>query len=295
MKKLLLLLFLPLLLISCPKEDIPPEDEGTILATADIGPSGGTLEMEELSLTVPPGTFTETQTVTVATEMVNTDDFGDHTATPVYRVTGIPSVTNGTMTLRIRYEGHLEDECYIAMGDLDEMLETEEEMTTYALYPVTESSGWLVAEIPPLVGEPEDEEELKSAYMLRQLSRIIFATDGMSSYDGSYFQYSYPFEMNRQIIVQLSEYMDEAMQACFDLKMTTREGMESAMKQYGKPTVVITGKDETGSSAYQVKMPRMSRLSEDEGGMSALGRYHDRYRNTSDHGFLSVQPFGEPV
>lgn len=227
MKKILVFL-LPLMLIACPKEEITPEDEDSLMTEAEIGPSGGTLESEGISLTVPPGAFAETHTVQIEFETVHMDDFGDHTVSSVYRVTGIPSITSGTMTLRIAYDGKL-----------------------------------------------EDEGELKSAHMLRHLSRIILATDGISSYEGIYFKYSYPFEMNRQIIVQLAEYMDQAMLACIDLKMITREGMESAIILYGKPTVVITGKDETGSSAYQVKMPLMSRLSKDEGVMSAPGRYSE--------------------
>jgi len=78
--------------------------------------------------------------------------------------------------------------------------------------------------------------------------------------------------MNRQIIIQLSEYMEEAMQACFEMKLITKEGMEADMKLSGKPGVVITCKDETGKHAYQAKMPRTNRLTKDDDGMISLAR-----------------------
>jgi len=64
---------------------------GDILEEAEIGPSGGTIETEKITLTVPPGTFTATYSVQIDTEQVYRDDFGGNTVTPVYQVSGIPA------------------------------------------------------------------------------------------------------------------------------------------------------------------------------------------------------------
>jgi len=269
MKKILLLLLLPLLLISCPKDD--PEDFGEILDEAEIGPPGGSLEADGIILTVPAGTFAETYSVKLYAEEVHTDDFGGNTVTPVYRVTGIPSGTSAPMTVRIKYDGNLEEESYIAMGDVDEMLEPEEEVTTYGLCPATESDGWLEAEIPVLYGEEED-EGLKSALFWPELAFLLYAVSDMNTHSAGYFKIRYPSGTSGQKIQQLAGYLDDAMQACFDMKLTTKEGMDAGIQLSGKPTVVVTSKNETGSSAYLVKMPRMGRLTKDDDGMVMFAR-----------------------
>ena len=271
MKKLLLLLFLPLFLISCPKEDDPGENPGTILAEAEIGPPGGSLEAEGITLTVPEGAFKETHTVRLYSEEVFTDDFGGNTITPVYRVTGMPSGTAAPMTVRIRYDGTPVEETYIAMGDVDEMLEPEKEMTTYALCPATESSGYLEAEIPVLHGE-EEEETLKSTMFYYMFSCLLYGVSSMKTHSAGYFNISYPSDTESQKILELAGYLDDAMQACFDMKLVTKEGMDAGVQLSGKPKVVITDKKETGSSAYQLKMPRMGPLTRDDDGMSTLAR-----------------------
>mgnify|MGYP001294716590 CR=1 FL=1 len=270
MKKLLLLLFLPLLLISCPKDD-PNGDPGELLAEAEIGPAGGTLETEEFTLTVPPGTFTETQSLRLYAEEVHTEDFGGNTVTPVYRVTGIPAVTSGPMTVRIQYDGTLEEESHVAMGGLDEMLESEEEEAVYALYPATESAGWLEAEIPVLPGEA-GAEELKSALFWPELSFLLYAVSDMNTQSAGYFKIRYPSGISGQKIQQLAGYLDDAMQACFDMKLVTREGMDAGIQLSGTPVVVVTNKNVTGSSAYLVQMPWMSRLAKDDDGLVMLAR-----------------------
>ena len=270
MKKLLPLLLLPLLLISCPKDD--PDDFGEILDEAEIGPPGGSLESDGIILTVPPGTFAGTHTVRLYSEEVFTDDFGSNTVTPVFRVTGIPSGTSAPMTVRIKYDGSLEEESYIALGEVSEFFktgedggqipETGEEVTTYGLCPATESSGWLEAEIPVLYGE-EEEEELKSALFWPELSFLLYAVSDMNTHSAAYFKIRYPSGISGQKIQQLAGYLDDAMQACFDMKLTTKEGMDAGIQLSGRPTVVVTGKNLTGNSAYLVKMPRMGRLTKD--------------------------------
>ena len=171
MKKLLLILFLPLLLIACPKEDIPPEEEEAILAEADIGPTGATLEAEGISLTVPPGAFPATYTVQISEEEEEyADDFGENGASPAFRITGIPAVYSGSLVLRVRYERTPEDEYYLAVGEIAEISQSLEDpaadyvedpeggkaMPVYALYEATDSSGYLVARIPSPGQVPED-------------------------------------------------------------------------------------------------------------------------------------------
>jgi hypothetical protein len=103
MKKLWLIFFLPILIISSPKEEIIPEDKGPILAEADIGPAGGTLAAEGITLDVPPGSFPVLTTVSIIPDEELADDFVGNSVTPIYRIDGIPSRTEGPFTIRIKY------------------------------------------------------------------------------------------------------------------------------------------------------------------------------------------------
>ena len=270
MKKLLLLL-LPLILISCPKED-PNEYPGDILAEAGIGTSGGTLETKDVTLTVPPGTFTENHTIRLEAEVMHTDDFAGNSVTQAYRLTGIPSVTSGPMTLRVRFDGSLDGETYIAMGNGYKMLETEEELVTYALYPASESSGSLVAEIPTLSGEAGDADQLKSALFLPNLYMVFTGLSHMKESEGAYFDFSYPSRMDEQKLLQLAGYLHEAMDEFIEMNLADKDALDAAVELMGKPTVVITKRNTTGPNAWSVDMPRMKRIS----GTDALadpGRY----------------------
>jgi len=289
MKKLPLLLLLPMLLISCPKDD--PEDEpGEILAQAEIGPPGGTLESEEITLTVPPGTFTATHSVRIAVENKHSDDFGGNAVTPVYRVTGIPSVTAGPMTLEIRLEGTLEDETYIAMGNGYELLEPEEEVVTYALCPATVSNGNLVAGIPILPGE-EDGEGLKSALFHPNLYMVYTGLSRMKKTEGAYFNFSYPSAMDQQKLMQLAGYLHEAMDAYVEMNLADREALDAAVDLMGSPTVVITNRDMTGPYAWTVDMPKMDRISGNDP-LAGLDRYagHGNIRLNTTRTALEQSP-----
>ncbi|MFO7933009.1 MAG: hypothetical protein R6U78_02900 [Bacteroidales bacterium] len=291
MKKLLLLLFLPLILISCPKEDDPDENPGTILAEAVIGPSGGTLKTKEVTLTVPSGTFTETHTVQLISEEVHTDDFGGNAVTSVYRVTGIPSVTSGPITVNIRFDEGLEDETFIAMGNGYEMLEPEKEMVTYALYPATESSGSLTVEIPLLPGEPDDDEGMKSALFHPNLYMVFTGLSRMIETEGAYFNFSYPSAMDQQKLLQLAGYLHEAMDAFVDMNLADREALDAAVDLMGRPTVVITNRDMTGPYAWTVDMPKMDRISGNDP-LAGLDRYagHGNIRLNTTRSALEESP-----
>ncbi|HER09901.1 MAG TPA: hypothetical protein ENO20_13435 [Bacteroides sp.] len=272
MKKLLLLLFLPLILISCPKENDPNGDPGEFLAEAWIDSYGGTLETADVTLTVPPGTFTATHSVRIAIEKEYTDDFGGNAVTPVYRVTGIPSVTSGPMTLEIRLEGTPEDETYIAMGNGYELLEPEEEVVTYALRPATVTNGSLVAGIPILTGEPAEGDGLKSALFHPNLYMVFTGLSRMKETGGAYFNFSYPSAMDQQKLLQLAGYLHEAMDAYVEMNLADREALDAAVDLMGRPTVVITNRDMTGPYAWTVDMPQMNRISGNDP-MAGLDRY----------------------
>ncbi len=95
------LLFL-VLLSSCGGGDDPttpqvqPEPEDTLLASADIGSSGGILEEDRIRIEVPTGAFAETTQLQLYAVADTTEAPGEG---PLFQVTGIPTVFDQPLTL----------------------------------------------------------------------------------------------------------------------------------------------------------------------------------------------------
>ncbi|MFO7933011.1 MAG: hypothetical protein R6U78_02910 [Bacteroidales bacterium] len=298
MKKLLLILVLPLILISCPKEETTPEDEDpgenpqTILAEADIGPSGATLEAEGISLTVPPGTFPGTFTVQISEETEHTEDFGENTASPSFRITGIPQDYSGSLVLRIQYEGTLKDEYYMALGEIDQIYESVDdpdedhveepedgkEVPVYALYDATDSSGYLVARIPSPGELPEQlsgqESGLKSTMSLGPFGVVVKAVYDCFTIEGTYFTVTCPFISERDKAISLARYMDEAMETYVGMKLADLGKIVTViMYRKKKINVVVTGQDPDKGRPHVLKMPPLGHCTLDESGYVPVERY----------------------
>lgn len=269
MKRFLLILSIAGILFSCTKEEFPPENEGKVMVEADIGPAGATLEAEGISITVPPGAFSATQTVQIALDKEAPDAFGENGASPAFSITGIPSVYNGLLTLAIRYDGTLENESYIALGAFSEVMEIEQEVVSYALYEAKDSAGYLVARIP----SPEEETEegaikgsgLKSTLGVVPLKHLARVIQSIEYVNGTFFYFLSPRQSVREKVVQLAGYMDEAMMEFLKIKMADQARMAGMMLLFGRPQVVVTNMVETEFYDYIVFLPELSpcKLKED--------------------------------
>lgn len=260
MKKLWLIFLLPILLISCPKEEIVPEENGPIMVVAEIGPAGATLEADGISITVPPGAFTTTQTVQITLEEEFTSDFEGNAASPIYLITGIPSIYKGNLILALQYNVTLEDESYLAIGESHEMFETEGEAISYALYETKDSSGYLVSQIPSPEEEPEEGANqgsaLKSTSNIVPFKFIAQALYKMSTVEGKYFLFQCPQQSVREKVQQLAGYMDDAMQEYFRMKLLSQT-LWDKLTVWGRPQVAITNLVDTEFNDYMVKMPSL--------------------------------------
>ena len=275
MKKLLLILCLPLLVISCPKEEIEPENNGEILAEANIGTAGGVVEADGISITVPPGAFSSMNTVQIATEEEYADDFGDNSASPAYRITGIPASTSGSIRLAIRYNVNLEYESFLAWGGIDSLDEEEVPVTSYALYETTDSSGYLVAQIPPFGTEADNNSGLKSTSGIVPFIFIAKTLFRMISETGSYFKVECPYRIEKQKILKLVNSLDEAMQSYIEMKLVDQAVIDAMLLHFGLPCVVVADKKDTKSLDYIVSMPSLAKCAMPINGQIPLERYHN--------------------
>lgn len=277
MKKILLILVLPLVLISCPKDEIEPGNQGRILAEAEIGPAGALLETEEISIEVPPGAFDDTYMVQISEEQEFISDFGENTVTSIFRVSGIPLVTYKAISVRMANKKGLGEESYLAWGNIEEMLEPEEAQPSYALYPASDSSGYLSGVIPTLEGDGPQAvarkfSHLKSTQYFPGLIRVLSGVSYMKNQKGRYFNYTYPSNTAPEKLRSFMKVMDAAMQNYFDLGLVDQTGFEAAMTLLGKPGVVVTNREKAEQEIYGLRMPHLSPLTEIADGMETLAR-----------------------
>jgi hypothetical protein len=142
------LVCVPVLLAGCssdgPTQTDTPRDEP--LATATIGPAGGTLFTDDFILTVPEGAFGATTELELrlATE---DEPYTSSAVTDMYRVDGLPSAYQGALRLALRYEGELSGDSYIAIGQETMVHSLGDLATSYAIFEATDSSGFLVYDL----------------------------------------------------------------------------------------------------------------------------------------------------
>ena|GEM_PF-1298014 len=129
--------------------------EETPLAVDTLGADGGTFEIDDFALTVPAGAFDADAELRLY-EVTDDHGFAEHCVSRFFRLEGVPETFSESLTVRVRYTGTLEGECFIAHGKKDSVFDDYVEMSElpfYILYPASESSGDLEAVIPPRADE----------------------------------------------------------------------------------------------------------------------------------------------
>lgn len=154
MKRLLLVIITAMITIYGCSDDTstsPEPVEETPLAAATVGPSGGTLQIPDFVLTVPPGAFSSPAELTLY-ESEDDHGFGVNAVSRFFRLEGLPDSYSDTLTVSIGYTGTLSGEAYIAAGTEEEVITDDIELVTatfYTLRPAVESSGYLQSNLPP--------------------------------------------------------------------------------------------------------------------------------------------------
>ncbi len=137
--------------VAC-SEDPPtaPEETNdyTLVETTIIGPAGGSLAIDDFSLTVPTGAFADDHTLEL---FASSEDqpLGDNQVTRAFRLDGLPAEYSQPLQVSIKYEGSLIEESFIARGEeLYDYVHGESAMV-YGLHPASAEAGFLTGEVPP--------------------------------------------------------------------------------------------------------------------------------------------------
>jgi len=113
-----------------------------LLTSKTIGQEGGTLAVDDFSLTIPPGVFT-TPVELELYKINNSDSFGPGIRTDTFRVTGIPDEFPETLLPDLKYTGTLTDESFIVVGEEVLISSQSAPFMAYHLFPATPDSGVL--------------------------------------------------------------------------------------------------------------------------------------------------------
>ncbi|MGD9546676.1 MAG: hypothetical protein AB7V45_03910 [Candidatus Krumholzibacteriia bacterium] len=149
-----IMLILPVILAGgCSSDDDPtaPLDPGpryTQIASATIGPAGGEITGDQLTLSVPAAGFTGDATVTIA---VSDDDrpFGVDQATRMYRIDGLPDDYDQPLQLTIEHGAKTEgDQTFVVLGEEAFCRSRDDVRTSYRILPSTGDGETITAVIP---------------------------------------------------------------------------------------------------------------------------------------------------
>jgi hypothetical protein len=151
MKKSIIILSVAMLgFIACSKKSpTKPEDDTSEkpLTSVIIGQNGGVLETEDFKITIPAGSFSSNTEIkmTVSTEK---NPYSENAVSDVFQIEGIPVEYSKPITLSIRYSGSLKKHNCVAIGAEVLNSDMDEPTISYFLYPATDSSGYLICELP---------------------------------------------------------------------------------------------------------------------------------------------------
>lgn len=214
-----LFLFLGLLsalTCGCKKEKTEPKDEGISFefeASETIGPEGGTVETDGFSLTVPAGAF-DSETELVLLSATDKQTFGDNLVSGMFKIEGIPVEYGKPLRVKIKYEGSLSEESYIALGEEVFVSSLDSVITAFQFIEAGDSSGWLIGEIPiPENSHNQSGSKKKSA---NETDFTGFILGCLTSYialysENQHFLMYYPlFMASSGDVTQLGKYLEEA-------------------------------------------------------------------------------------
>jgi hypothetical protein len=197
----------------------PSQPKETLITRGSIGAEGGTLVGEGIGLTVPAAALASPAEIEIY-EMNGERPLGENCASPLFRFEGLPGEFEEPLHIRVKYEGTLSGSSFLAVG-----LERADSAagvfdTVYEMYHSSDSSGFLVCDIPVVSsGSYYQSEKLSgSTSGTDHLTLFVLAVteyDWLRSSEGHFYIY-YPRASN-QNIPELAVELERAWDICKDM------------------------------------------------------------------------------
>ena len=152
MKSLFVLMLVSVLFSLCTKKnnDNPslPEAKLTLLTQEQIGPGGGTLSSEGISINIPEGAFGKTEDISLfSKELLNGHPLAVNALSGLFQVEGIPSDFSKPITVKIKGNSG-NDTCYLVNGAAT-YYSKDTIFFAYKLAETTTDGEYMVADIIP--------------------------------------------------------------------------------------------------------------------------------------------------
>ena len=159
----------------------PKGQENKMLSTETITSSGGSVKTDRLEIIIPPGAFSTSQEIKISE---STDDnlFGTYAISDFFVLDGLPTEFTGPITIKIKSSGTISDSTYISVGEQNFISSLNDETTAYHLINAKDSSGVIIAEIPPMVNQVLWKISYNSSIEEDKLSINLGAIAGYVSY-----------------------------------------------------------------------------------------------------------------
>ena len=136
---IILIICILCLIVSCKKDKDEPGPKVLNQTEAIIGTEGGTVEIDELEITIPEDCFTEDYDLSIKV-YDEEDAFTGTRITYVYQIENFPLYFEDSIQVKLKYSGSTSGDKYIAVGGL----QIDGEDFSYSIEEATDSSGCLI-------------------------------------------------------------------------------------------------------------------------------------------------------
>ena len=208
-----LLAFVLALAVGCNKDKTEPTGTNTdfeVEASETIGPEGGSIETEGFVFTVPADAF-GSETELVLSSAIDKETFGDNMVSRMYKIEGIPAGYDKPLKVKIKYEGTLYEESYIAIGEEMYVPSIDSLTNVHLFIETSDSLGWLLGEI----SLAENYSGLKKSsseqgFIGYTIGCITGYNIVLSRNDHFLLQYPRNSDINYDDVVELGNYLEDA-------------------------------------------------------------------------------------
>jgi hypothetical protein len=199
-----------MLLISCSENPTEPEDGNNNQSdvTVTVGNEGGSIEYENVSVSVPPGTFDSSLELGLSSEQTDAS-FSESAVSSQYSLNGLPETFSQPIEVTLQTTTTVEGEIFVAVGysGIPTSLQQEAKIFEYLEAEVQEGDSTIVASIPPTASLGK----LAKSNVDGSFSLSIAAIGGHSSYTTAegHFRIQFPTSVADDI-PNLGNYLEDA-------------------------------------------------------------------------------------
>ncbi len=196
-----------------PEEKEPLDTDYILITDEVIGPEGGEIVADELTLTIPQGAFNSSSEINILASEID-KPFEDNHASKSYRFEGIPQVYNKPLKFSIKYNSvSSSNENLLVLGE--EVLNSGE--YGYRFLESADSSGYVVGELP-IPDQDQEQIGVQKITTEGKFVQTISIISGYTSYLSAkgHFLISLPLAHTNNIN-KLAEFLEEAYQKILDM------------------------------------------------------------------------------